>query len=400
MQGLINKWIFGGLILSLALGIMYMCINPSSIVPHDDAADYDALGWNLAQGKGYTLDGHTPTAKRPPGYPALIALIYLVSSHNYSSVRLVQIILNVANCLLVFWIARDAYTERVGIIAAYLFAVYPAFIFYTGLLLSETLTTHFLLLTTLLLRNALKKDSKFLSGISGVFLGFCTLCRPTTILYPFFLNAGLLIWKKTRQLFVLGLTFAAAMVLTITPWIVRNYASFGRFIPVSALSGYSLLLGTMPRDLSHEDGLLEDPHMVDPAMDNKALQQGIQNIISDPIHYLLLVPQKLVFFWLPEGLSVVGGINTPQGVLLIFLQLIILAFALAGGRQIVEPNEALVFFSLILYYASVHMVLLSTPRFNLPVMPYVLILGSVGAVSLFDRRERHPSTRISSRAGR
>lgn len=361
-------------------GFVYMMANPSPIVVREDAVEYDKIGWNIAQGRGFSLDGKSPTAIRGPIYPYFLAAIYFIFGHNYSAIFVIQILMHVVNCFLIFLIAREAYNETSGIIAAFLYAFYPGFIFYTGLILSETLTILLLQCSILVLVKGLNDHAIKLVGISGMVLGLSTLCRPTTILYPVFLSVILMIFKNTRHLVRYGLSFMIAMILTLTPWIIRNYVEFGKFIPVSVFSGYNLLLGSISQDNQTFDiNAFKNNYWTDPIeMDREAFHQGWENIISNPVDYILMMPQKLIHFLLPEGMAIIGSSHTLQGVTLIAFQLIILAFALIGSFREKVSEKTLIFISLSIYFGLVHIIFISTPRFNLPIMPYVLILASIG----------------------
>ncbi|MCL5935492.1 MAG: hypothetical protein M1543_03250 [Firmicutes bacterium] len=53
----------------------------------NDAVQYDTLGWNLAQGKGYLDENGQPSIWRTPGYPVFLAGLYWLFGHNYSLPR-------------------------------------------------------------------------------------------------------------------------------------------------------------------------------------------------------------------------------------------------------------------------------------------------------------------------
>ena len=54
-----------------------------------DEGRYDEVGWSLASGQGFRLEGEL-TAYAPPGYPAFLALIYAIFGHNLAAARLAQ----------------------------------------------------------------------------------------------------------------------------------------------------------------------------------------------------------------------------------------------------------------------------------------------------------------------
>jgi 4-amino-4-deoxy-L-arabinose transferase-like glycosyltransferase len=376
--------LFGFFLLTIVFGLIYSYVDPNSILPQKDALDYDQIGWNLTQGNGFSLDNSGPTLLRGPVFPVLLAIIYHVAGHNYPAVRFVQIILNAINCLLVFLVCRELVDEKTGLVASFFYAIYPAFTFYTGLILTETLTITLLLTSMFFLFKAIRYKNYTLTVLSGVVLGLSTLCKPTTLLYAPFLGLVMLTWKTTRKFFKHGLVLAIVVLFIILPWTFRNYRVSGHFVPVSVFSGYNLFLGTFPRNASSLDITeFKNAYYTNPVeKDTEALIQGWQNIKTNPAQFISIVPSKLVYFWLPDGLAVVGNSRTLPGMTLILFQLALLLFAVVGWYSIKASPQSVGLTSLIIYFTLVHVIIISTPRFNLPVMPFILIFSSIGLLKL------------------
>lgn len=386
--------LFGIIALCLATSLLYAYLRPASILPEKDSVHYDAIGLNLALGQGFSLDGEKPTALRGPVYPLFLAGIYALAGHNYQAVWAVQVILHLVNCWLIFLLAKTAYREQVGLAAALLYALYPAFAFYPGLIMTETVTLSLLLAAMLLLAQAVRRDSLALSTISGLFLGLATLCKPTTLLFPLFLGLIWLIQKRGHALVRYGLLLTLSMILVIAPWTIRNYLAFGKVVPVSVFAGYNLLLGTIPRnDTTFDLAAFAADYWTEPiSKDRAALLAGVNKIAADPVAYASMMPSKLVYFLLPDGMFVIGDSQTPQAILLILYQLLLLGLAFVGWRHTLSSPTTLLFLSLVVYFVLMHLVIISTPRFNVPIMPYILILSAVGlkAVYRYIRQWRAP----------
>ncbi len=188
---------------AICLGFLYLWLNPLSIEPREDAREYDAIAWNLASGKGFSLDGTSPTALRGPTYPGFLSIIYTAVGHNDLAVRIIQIFLHAINCWLVYAIGSVAFNDKVGIIASIFYAVYPPFIFYTGLILSETFTIFLFLSTFLLLVKAINQRSILLTVTSGVTLGLSILCKPTLLQFSaFFVSSYGFLEKRALSLYL------------------------------------------------------------------------------------------------------------------------------------------------------------------------------------------------------
>ena len=84
-----------------------------------DDAEYAALARSTLSGGGFSLES-TPTAYRMPGYPLVVAGVFLVSGESLITLRLLQAIVDTLTCLLVFVIGGCVSDERTGLVAALL----------------------------------------------------------------------------------------------------------------------------------------------------------------------------------------------------------------------------------------------------------------------------------------
>lgn len=342
-----RKWV-------VALALVLASVTPFTW-PVKDAAQYDALAWDLAQGAGFA------SCVRTPGYPALLALIYLVAGHSYGAVKIVQVALHGLNTWLASSVGEAAYDRRAGLVAGLLVAVYPPFVGYTGRLLTETLTITLLLAAVLLLMKR-----QFVAG--GLLVGISILVKPALLLWPVCLAVVLALRGRVKQ----GLIVLAVAGLVILPWAARNYVVFGQPV-VACFAGYNLMAGTYEREGLPES--FRSAWWADPAgKDPEAVRLAWGRIKADPLGWLGLMPRKVLRFWLPDG----AWLGNWRGRLLIGLQVALLALALIGLRR--RPASFAVPLSLVIYMVAVHLVVLSGPRFNLPVMPCVLVLGGSALV--------------------
>ena len=82
-----------------------------------DASVYNTIGWNLAQGNGFSsqaLAPFVPTMYREPVYPYLLGAIYKIFGHNYVVVYFFQIFIFSLTCILVYILAKDTFSEKVA----------------------------------------------------------------------------------------------------------------------------------------------------------------------------------------------------------------------------------------------------------------------------------------------
>jgi len=211
-----------------------------------DEPDYDAIATNLAAGRGFAVFPGQPSAWRPPAYPAFLAAIYKLAGRDFAVVRFVQCLIGAATCGLVFLLGKHMADRTVGLVSAYIAALYPLFIALNGRLYTETVYLPLVLLAALALAR-LQRDGLRWAALLGAVCGLSALVRPNLALFPLLAGLGLLMAGRPLQRVLLetGLMLAVTTA-TILPWAVRNYLALGAFVPISTNGGITLFVGNNP----------------------------------------------------------------------------------------------------------------------------------------------------------
>lgn len=246
-------------IVALAIGLRLAWIayvNPNPLDGRaDDTTFYASAGQSLAAARGYTNFLGFPTAQWPPAYPFLLAGIFKVfGSDNFVAAKVVNALAGGLTCLLIYLIAARVFDRRIGLLAALLFAVFPGQIFFSTLLMTESLTPALvgLMLLLLLMWVVERKEARwFQHAAIGVLFGVALLARGEAVMLVL---AALLIWKLAvpawRSFAREAGVFVLAAGLVVLPWTVRNAVSMHSFIPVSTALGHTLLAGHQPNPYS------------------------------------------------------------------------------------------------------------------------------------------------------
>jgi len=145
------------LVVGLLIRLAILWQTPGLVAKIIDEQQYSQIARSLVAGHGFAWGEGRPTSIRPPLYPAMLAGIWTVAgSENLQAVRVVQILLALATTALVYVLGARIYDARVGRWAAVVCWLYPSFIFFNFLILTETLFTlllvAFVLLTVLLVQ--------------------------------------------------------------------------------------------------------------------------------------------------------------------------------------------------------------------------------------------------------
>lgn len=232
------------------LGLRLYFVLRFPVTDAGDAPFYIDLAWNwLKKGVyGFEVDGKlTAVDMRVPGYPAFVAAAFAFAGQSSRAVMLAQIVVDLATCFLVAWIATQlapaTYRRRAAIAGFWIAALCPFTANYTAVVLTETLVTFFTALAiVILLQTELGGfDSSALRVISsnwalnpwflgGLVVGFGTLVRPETPLLLF--AAGLILLVKWRRmadwpkLARAGILMGVGLFLPLMPWAARNWHAF------------------------------------------------------------------------------------------------------------------------------------------------------------------------------
>lgn len=333
-------------------------------------------------------------AYRPPLYPLMIAGIYRVVGNRPAAVRLWQALLGTATCALLFGIGRRMGGEGVGLVAAGLGAAYPLFVFFSGVLMAETLLVF---LTTAALLLALRfeaRPSARNAAALGAVLGLGVLCKPVLLPWAAFLAGGW--WLRCGlgrgQRAVRVGALAGAVALVVAPWAVRNAAVTGHFVPISLNLGMNLMIGNEPgavgvyRDEADYLGMFdrltasaEGPV----AKDRLAARTALGWIAEAPGRFAGLAFRKLVVFWRP----LVPEEPAFRNLVALFSCGPILALGLRGTFRLRGRWEAWVVGTLALSLSLVHAVFFSHIRFRLPVDAALMGPAAVMVVRWWDGRK-------------
>ncbi|QMV17304.1 hypothetical protein GOB94_00205 [Granulicella sp. 5B5] len=133
-------WSAAALLAGLSLRIIFVLHHPRWV---GDTMVYADLAQNMLSHHvfGFSEGGLQPTLIRLPGYPAFLAVCFVLFGHaNYLAVVCIQVALDLLGCLLLASIAARIWSTRAGLITLWLAALCPFTANYTAAVLTETLS--------------------------------------------------------------------------------------------------------------------------------------------------------------------------------------------------------------------------------------------------------------------
>lgn len=123
------------LFLILALGLLlrlarlgFSAHQPQMVWNDKHMPEYDINNINaieLTQGIWFHDITGLPTTRRPIGYPVLLGLLYKLFGVHVEIVWIAHLCLYVATAYLIFLITQLAFSERIALLATFIFSIYP-----------------------------------------------------------------------------------------------------------------------------------------------------------------------------------------------------------------------------------------------------------------------------------
>ncbi len=239
-RGFFLIFFLAGLLLRLIFYFKFPHVTGDSLIYGDIAKnwlDHGIFGLTHAEGV-------RPTWIRLPGYPAFLAICFVLFGHeHYNAVLLVQIVVDLLGCLIIADLARRTLSQRAAKIAFALAALCPFTANYTAAPLAETLSIFFAaaaLDSAVAGFNALDVGTTAWRAWTGCGLALAAgiLLRPDGGIL--LISVGLfLLWRMWRvpdersRLFWAGALILSIALAPLTPWTIRNWRDFHRFQPLA-----------------------------------------------------------------------------------------------------------------------------------------------------------------------
>lgn len=401
--------LFIGLTLRLIL-LTYFWDKPLKIV---DETHYQTIAEHILYNHEFSLETGNPTSMRPPLYPAFLSTIYfLTGGIHLNAARIAQIILSLATIYMVFLLGKKIFNEKIGLLAAFVFSVYPSFLFFTHFLLAEVLFTFLFTFFIWYFLSFIEKRSSRDILLAGIFMGLSSLTR--SILYPFLIVALIFLLisckgtmaQRVKWLFLLAMGYT----IIVGPWTIRNTLLYKTPVVVNTMGGFNIYMGNYEHTplnrawaavgltgnkawyYGHENELSG----LNEAQKEKWCSKKAKEFISD--HKILTIKRSLIKainFWGMER-SIVGGIMGGYytglnkrvylaGItLLIFLAYAIVVISSMFGfiyNISLKRVDILFVIILICFFTTMHSIVFGHSRYHLPLIPLLAIFSSWGIMN-------------------
>lgn len=270
--------------------------------------EYGQLAQQLLAGNGYSFpftnaqleflpDQFYPSALMPPGYVFFLLPFMMIPDVFFRNLLLfsTQAALSVLAIFLVYRWSEKRFEKPVAVVILLLQAVYPEMI-YACCTVGPTIWFH-LLMAGILFHLPEKRQAVFV----GILAGLLVLMRSEALL-----PAGLLLMVEFfRGHKKASLISGMAMLLCLSPWLIRNQVMFGKPM-LSANLGVNFYRGNNSEAIGNwpvwerdvEAQLRAQPSAFEQKNDEMALSAALRWVAEHPAAFLSRMPEKFIRFWL------------------------------------------------------------------------------------------------------
>ncbi len=387
-----NRAILVLTLLAALVRIVFVGLTSSDSLRYPDAEEYLDIARHVVEGKGFvTTDGRL--FARGPAYPIFLAAHIAVLGDHEVPIRVTQALLGALVVPLTWLLARRVASPAGAFLAALYVALDPFLVYFTGLLLVETIYVLLLGLQVLLLLRLSEGRRHLDAAALGVVAAVSALLHAghlaslglMAIAWPLLLPkaAGARRWALLA-------VYVVSATATLFPWIVRNGELSGRFLPVTAKLGRDLFESIGPgatggpatEYVAWPTGLPKGELARDEALKKECLRV----LREEPGRVLGLVPSKFARFWNPvpnyekfrQPLYLVASLGA---------SLPLFALGLVGAVVLIRRNlrTGMAYLLFPIAICALHLVFVGSLRYRLPLHPLLAAIAAVG-VDLASRR--------------
>jgi hypothetical protein len=181
--------------------------------------------------------------------------------------------------------------------------------------------------------------------------------------------------------------------MPILPWTIRNWLVFGKFIPISTTAGAALYSSYFPPEGKFFGFVPFDENMKyaysldsETAASDFLLKKTIAGIKQMSFtQFVRLEFLKVLYFFSPFDWEILGG----NGIYNFFYGFISPFFILGIFLSFKKMKDLLPVFLPLIYVFLMTLITYGSPRFRLPIEPYLIILAAVGIsyfIKLFSKK--------------
>lgn len=366
-----------GILLRIALAAFLIDLN------YPKLWEYGEIARNIYSGHGFSyafLGGAVrPTAYMMPGYVLLILPFMYIQSAALQTIGLIslQLILFMLAASFLFYSSENLFGKSAALMCLGLYAFIPEFVYATVSFTPVQLYHALLLPFIWLLYKGIKENIVSIILFSALLM----YIRAEFILILFLaLLQHFLKGYKKESLQVLLLA-----MLLLSPWVIRNYLLFDRFVPFTSSSGLNFYRGNNPDgigDWGHDRGFERALNTASKSFEIEynqlMMDEALQFIKKHPDQAIKGLLLKFIYFWVANPND---GRSGNAGQLLLSI-LLLISFGI--GYYLYREHPIIPLVTMCLFASTVTaMIFFPLPRYTTMMRVVTLPFAAQGCLYLF-----------------
>jgi 4-amino-4-deoxy-L-arabinose transferase-like glycosyltransferase len=398
-----RKWLLTFLLLGIVIRFVFVALFPDwDSNSYLDSTRYQRVADNLRNHHGF-CEWRIPTAFTPPVYPYFIAALNSIFGKKVILVKIIQVFLSILSMIILYWIAKNTFNRVIGIISVFIMAINPEIVAMAGSMYTETLYIFLSVLAFSILFRCMKEPSRYSRWILlALVLGLTILTRHILILFPAMLLIFTFIAPSLKDFRKPMTFFTTLCCLILLPWTLRNYVIFDRFVPVATGTGGGLWHGMMAQNSEYHyeetrKTIAEETKGLETPEDREyfLMQKTFEAIKKNPVDFIRRVFLKFFRFFTQVYEDIPQGMKRKSNPVIILLLSVnyypILIFCIWG--MIVHARrwrQLFPLYGIILYSCMLYSITFVTPRYRIPLLPFMILFACAGLFDLYRRmNDRH-----------
>ncbi|CEP81537.1 glycosyltransferase family 39 protein [Paraclostridium sordellii] len=401
-------------------------------IPFSDFAVYLNSANSLASNNitSLTTDLYYKNFPELFGFIIWESILIKIFGYNLVSLRLVNCFISALTCILIYIIGKK-YNDKVGFIAAFIYAIYPSQILMTSVFTNQHFATLLYLIAIVLIQYKVVYNTeiklRFIwCSLIGVIIGIANIIRPIAppillaIIFYFLLNIINALYFKNKSKLKLNLvTILIPIFFVITGKLyymgIYNYGLTDQMFPSSDIR-YKFAVGlNLESNGQYSDIIANEFWNGNDSDREKLFNESINNIISNPGSGIKLTLNKMnslfsksdaSFYWLTGQNKVELGtkssiLDTCEKIYIVtdtlFLSLLYI-FATIGLfliYKLEDKNFSKLLVWIFLGYVGVHCLIEIQSRYRYFLIPIITIFSSYGMNYLFNYTKNFRNSKIN-----
>ncbi len=369
----------------------------------------------IAIGDGFSSPfelGNLSTAWVAPIYPYILSVVFKIfgiySKGSAFTILLINSLFSSLTTIVIYYIAKTTINRSVGLLSAIEFAFYPPAIWHSiNTIWNTALSTFLIAVLVFYFLNTYQRLNNGKSVVCGVLMGLTALTNPIIMaFYPFcFLWLYTKLRNSAANVFMYITLMTISFIITLSPWLVRNYIVFDKFILVKGTLGVELRLGNNPNATGSFE--MKGDNALHPTFSKKEMvlfnelkevgyvkyssREALNFMIKNPLKILSLSANRFSLFWLGDlleennwkgNLRNIDNLSIFKKILYILpVPFLLFGIVMAWKNRI----DISIFLYLLLSYPLIYYVTHVSNRYRHPIEPFCVIIGAYGIVASLEK---------------